>query len=116
MRIVDMAGLKKDNLYSEILVELSWMMSAIDEICAKMEIETYRTALIKYRVQPEEERAIHTYLFLHWKEIDSLSLVEIEKGIAHIFAEDVGLTWSLSRDVLETLVRLWKLETPLKNA
>lgn len=105
-----MAGLKKALFNEEILTELSWVMSAIDTICEREGIETYQTTLIKYRVQPEEERAIDQFLFLHWRTLEAMSLVAIEAGVAIRFEEMTGLTWTLSRVVLEKLVELWKQE------
>lgn len=58
-----MAGLVDDNFKEEILTELSWIMTALDDISSKLEIETYElTFLIKYRVQPEEEELISKFM------------------------------------------------------
>ena len=58
-----MADLVDDNFKEEILTELSWIMTALDDISSKLEIETYElTFLIKYRVQPEEEELISKFM------------------------------------------------------
>lgn len=57
-----MTGLIKENFKEEVLVELSWIMSAIDDLSSKLEVETYEIALIRYRIQPEEERAIDKFV------------------------------------------------------
>lgn len=44
-----MAGLIECEFKEEILTELSWIMSVIDNISTKTGLETYETVLIKNR-------------------------------------------------------------------
>lgn len=108
-----MAGLQKENLTNEILTELSWIMNAIDELCEKTGLETYKTTLIKYRIQPEEEHALNHYLLLHWRTLDTMTTQDIQQGVAALYNEHTRKPWSQSDDVLEKLVALWQEETGL---
>lgn len=109
-----MAGLKKENLTNEVLTELSWIMNVIDDLCEKTGLETYQSTLIKYRIQPEEEHALNQYLFLHWRELDTLTTQDIRQGVAALFCEHTGKKpWSRPDDVLEKRVTLWQEYTGL---
>lgn len=110
-----MAGLIKNELASELLTELSWMKRVIGDLCERTGLETYHTALLKYRIEPEEEKALDQFLFLHWKTLDDLSINEIEEGVAKIFYETTRRQWSKPEDILKTLVDLWKAETKLQK-
>lgn len=103
-----MAGLQKENFTNEILTELSWIMNMIDDLCEKTGLETYQSTLIKYRIQPEEEHALNHYLFLHWRELDTLTTQDIRQGVAALFVEHTRKPWSRPDDVLEKLVTLWQ--------
>lgn len=101
-----MAGLDKDNFKEEILTEISWIMTAIDEISEKLDFETYETVLIKYRVQPEEERIIDKFIFLNWKKMDDFSIFEIQNILANNFFELTGKKWTLCDEVVEKILKL----------
>lgn len=106
-----MAGLIKDNFEQEVLTELSWMMSAIEECCSMTGIETYRTTLLKYRVQPEEEHTLHSFLIHHWKNLDHLSINDIHQELSKEFYEHTKKPWGVSEEILEKLIQLWKKES-----
>lgn len=108
-----MAGLQKENLTNEVLTELSWIMNVIDDLCEKAGLETYQSTLIKYRIQPKEEHALNQYLFLHWRELDTLTTQDIMQDVAALFVEHTGKPWSQPDDVLEKLVTLWQEYTGL---
>lgn len=101
-----MAGLIKDNFKEEILTELSWIMTAIDDLSTKCGIETYETVLIKHRVQPEEERAIEKFFVLNIQKLDNLTIEEIQTSIAHNFFEMTQKEWAVSNDIVEKLIQL----------
>lgn len=105
-----MAGLIKSELKNEILTELSWIMNAIDILSSKAGIETYEIALIKYRVQPEEEQAISKFITLHARKLDGFSTSDMQQVISEIFFEMTKKQWSLSNEVLEKLITLRRTE------
>ncbi|GGI12936.1 hypothetical protein GCM10007377_03450 [Galliscardovia ingluviei] len=105
-----MAGLIKDNFDEEVLIELSWIMNVIDEIAEKYGIETYETILIKYRVQPEEEQCIDKFIALHVNELESLSIIEIQKEIASYYFALTKRQWHVADDVVEKLIKIRKDE------
>lgn len=85
-----MAGLNKDNFKEEILTEISWIMTAIDDICEKLKFESYETSLIKYRVQSEEESLIRKFVVLNLKNLDYFSISEIQDKLSLEFFENTG--------------------------
>lgn len=99
-----MAGLIKENFKQEITTELSWIMNVIDEICSKLEIETYESLLIKYRIQPEEEKAIDKFFVFNIKELNTLKIEEIQEKIAVNFYEMTKKQWSISNEIVEKLI------------
>ena len=101
-----MAGLMKDNFKEEVLTELSWIMNAIDEISSKCGIETYETTLIKYRVQPEEEKAIDKFFVLHAKDLDNIMDEDIQKEIQDNYYKLTNKKWSVSIEVVKKLIQL----------
>lgn len=101
-----MAGLVKENFEEEVLVELSWIMNAIDELSSKLEVETYEIALIRYRIQPEEENAIHEFFLYNFREIRDLKIGEIQEGIGKIFYEKTNKKWSVENDIVNKLIDL----------
>lgn len=105
-RRVFMAGLVKENFEEEVLVELSWIMNAIDELSSKLEVETYEIALIRYRIQPEEENAIHEFFLYNFREIRDLKIGEIQEGIGKIFYEKTNKKWSVENDIVNKLIDL----------
>lgn len=105
-----MAGLIKENFKEEVLTELSWIMAIIDDLSITYGIETYETTLIKYRVQPEEERAISQFFVLHIHMIDKLNMEEAQKKIASLFFETTKREWSITKDVVEKLINLKRLQ------
>lgn len=105
-----MAGLIDDNFKEEVLTELSWIMNAIDEITARYKIETYETTLIKYRVQPEEEKAIDKFFVYNIKEIDNISDEKIQKEIGDNFFKMTNKHWSMPIEIVRKLIQLKKQE------
>lgn len=101
-----MAGLINEKFKEEVLVELSWIMSAIDYISSKLEVETYEMALIRYRIQPEEEQAINKFLLSNFKNIDNLKIEDIRKNIANIFFEETNKEWYMLDDILSKMINL----------
>nr|WP_314276787.1 hypothetical protein [uncultured Peptostreptococcus sp.] len=101
-----MAGLIRENFKEEVLIELSWIMNAIDEITQRYGIETYETVLIKYRIQPEEEKAIDRFIALNFKKIESLAIEDIQKEIAKYYFQLTKREWSVSDEIVEKLIRL----------
>lgn len=101
-----MAGLNKDNFKEEILTEISWIMTAIDDICEKLNFESYETSLIKYRGQPEEENLISKFVVLNLKNLDNFCISEIQDKLSLEFFENTGKKWTLCDEVVEKLIRL----------
>ena len=101
-----MAGLMKDSFKEEVLTELSWIMNAIDDISSKHGIETYEIMLIRYRVQPEEEKAIASFFAFHLKELDSFTDEEIEKEIENNYFQLTKKKWSVPIEVVKKLIQL----------
>lgn len=101
-----MAGLIRDNFKEEVLTELSWIMNAIDDISSKYGIETYEIVLIKYRVQPEEEKAIDKFFAFHLKELDYVTDEEIQKEIEKNYFQSTKKKWSVSIEVVKKLIQL----------
>lgn len=101
-----MSGLMKDNFKEEVLTELSWIMNAIDEISSKFGIETYETTLIKYRVQPEEEKAIDKFFTLNVKKLNNIKDEEIQKEIEDNYYKLTNKKWSVSIEVVKKLIEL----------
>ena len=91
-------------------------MNVIDDLCEKTGLETYQSTLIKYRIQPEEEHALNQYLFLHWRELDTLTIQDIRQGVAALFVEHTGKPWSQpgrrSRKARHTLAGIHRLVHP----
>ena len=101
-----MAGLMKNNFKEEALTELSWIMNAIDDISSKYGIETYEIMLIRYRVQPEEEKAIDKFFTFHVKELDSITDEEVQKEIENNYFKLTNKKWSVSIEVVKKLIQL----------
>lgn len=101
-----MAGLINENFKEEVLGELSWIKNAIDELSTMLDIETYETALIRYRIEPEEDQAIEQFFLLHSKSIADFKIEDIQKGIAKIYIEDTNKEWFMLDDVLRKLIAL----------
>lgn len=101
-----MAGLIRENFKEEVLTELSWIMTAIDDLSSKLNLETYETTLIKHRVQPEEERAIQKFFVFHVQELDNFTTKDVLAAIAADYLSTTQKTWSLPGNVVETLIRL----------
>lgn len=101
-----MAGLMKNNFKEEVLTELSWIMNAIDDISSKYGIETYEIMLIRYRVQPEEEKAIDKFFTFHVKELDSITDEEVQKEIENNYFKLTNKKWSVSIEVVKKLIQL----------
>lgn len=100
-----MAGLIRDNLTEEILTELSWIMTAIDQISQKTGIETYETTLIKYRVQPEEEQTIDKFFVFNYNKLNTLQINDIQENLKEIFFELTGKEWTLSDEVVKKILQ-----------
>lgn len=109
-----MAGLIKDNFSEEILIELSWIKNAINEIAQKNGIETYETILIKYRVEPEEEKCIDKFLAFHFKELEDLTIEKIQKTLSNYYFELTKKKWALADDIVEKLINIRKDELTIK--
>lgn len=101
-----MAGLIKENFNEEILVELSWIMNAIDDLSSKLGVETYEIALIKYRIQPEEEQAIHEFFISNLQKINDFKIEDIQKNVATIFSEKTNKEWTMEKEILSKLINL----------
>lgn len=105
-----MAGLISENFKEEVLVEISWIMNVIDEITQKYGIETYESVLIRYRIQPEEEKAIDKFIALHFTEIENLTTKEIQDTIANYFFELTNKKWDRSDETVMKLIKIRKSE------
>lgn len=110
-----MAGLIKENFKEEVLTELSWIMNVIDEITQKYGIETYESVLIRYRIQPEEERAIDKFICFHLRELDNLTIDEIRDIIANYYFEITKKTWNVSDEIVEKLIKIRRDELSKKS-
>lgn len=101
-----MAGLIECEFKEEILTELSWIMSVIDDISTKTGLETYETVLIKNRVQMQEEQAISKFFALNFNRLDALTITEIQKKIIQYYTEITKREWTLSDELVQKLVEL----------
>ncbi|MGT2933105.1 hypothetical protein [Streptococcus catagoni] len=101
-----MAGLINDNFKEEILTELSWMMSALDDISFKYKIETYELILIKYRVQPEEEQVISKFIAMNNRTIQTFTIQEIQNWMSNEFLATFQKDWTISDDLVQKLIDL----------
>lgn len=110
-----MAGLMKDELHNEILTELSWIMNAIDTLSSRTGVETYEIVLIKYRVQPEEERAISKFLAFNLKNLNEFSIDDMRQQISTNFFEMTRKEWSLSDKVLKKLIKIRRDELEISQ-
>lgn len=104
-----MAGLIKENFKDEILTELSWIKNAINDISDRLKIETYEIALIKYCVQPEEEKAIDKFFVFNFKVLKKMKSYEKQELVSKYFFEMTNRKWTLDNDILDELIKL-KLE------
>lgn len=105
-----MAGLIKENFNEEIVTEISWIMTVIDDLSSKYGIETYETVLIKNRIQPEEERAIDKFFVFNVKELENMQIEKIQEKIADYFMEMTKKQWSVSDEVVKKLIEIRKKE------
>lgn len=105
-----MAGLIKENFNEEIVTEISWIMTVIDDLSSKYGIETYETVLIKHRIQPEEERAIDKFFAFNVKELENMPIEKIQEKIADYFMEMTKKQWSVSDEVVKKLIEIRKKE------
>lgn len=101
-----MAGLINDNFKEEIMIELSWMMTALDDISSKYKIETYELTLIKYRVQPEEEQIINKFVTLNNRTIQTFAIQEIQKWMSNEFQVTFQKDWIMSDQLVQKLIDL----------
>lgn len=101
-----MAGLINDNFKEEIMTELSWMMTALDDISSKYKIETYELNLIKYRVQPEEEQIINKFVTLNNRTIQTFAIQEIQKWMSNEFQVTFQKDWIMSDQLVQKLIDL----------
>lgn len=108
-----MAGFIREDFKKEILTELSWIMTAIDDISQKLDLETYETLLIKYRVQTQEEDTIGRFFVFHSKELDSLTIKDIQEILCQDFFARTGKEWSLPDEVVEKLIQRRRLDLGL---
>lgn len=81
-------------------------MNVIDEISAKLKIETYETTLIRYRIQPEEEKAIDNFFVFHYKELKELKNQEKQMIISKYFYEITNKKWNMKDEVLEKILEM----------
>lgn len=100
-----MTGLIRNNFNEEVMVELSWIMNAIDAIAQKSGVETYEILLIRYRIQPEEEKAIDKFFVFNFAKLGSMSIAEIQQKIAYEYFQLTNRTWSRPNDVVKTLIK-----------
>ena len=89
-----MAGLIHEHFKDEILTEISWMLTVINDLSSRLGMETYETLLIKHPVQPEEERAISTFFVFRVQKPDSFSIQEVQEIIAEDFLATTQKQWS----------------------
>lgn len=101
-----MAGLINDNFKEEIMTELSWMMTALDDISSKYKIETYELTLIKYHVQPEEEQIINKFVTLNNRTIQTFAIQEIQKWMSNEFQVTFQKDWIMSDQLVQKLIDL----------
>lgn len=81
-------------------------MNVIDEISAKLKIETYETTLIRYRIQHEEEKAIDKFLLFHYKNLKELKIQEKQMIISKYFYEFTNKKWNMKDEVLEKILEM----------
>lgn len=104
-----MAGLMKRNFNEEVMVELSWIMSAVETLAGKCGAESYEILLIKYRIQPEEEMAIDKFFALNYKQLADMTIADKQKKIAYEYKQLTNREWSRPDEIVEKLLRV-KLE------
>lgn len=108
-----MAGLINKNFKEDVLIELSWIMNAIDDLNDKLGVETYEIFLIKHRVQPEEEKAISKFFILNINKLDHYTIEEIQDKISKDFYESTKKEWFLTNEVVEKLIELKRKQLDL---
>lgn len=99
-----MAGLMKNNFNEEVMVELSWIMSAIETLADKYGIESYEILLVKYRIQPEEEKAIDKFFALNYKQLANMTITDKVKKIAYEYKQLTNREWSRPDEIVEKLL------------
>ncbi|MCS4536039.1 hypothetical protein [Corynebacterium sp. HS2168-gen11] len=101
-----MSGLLKEEIVSELRVEVSWIINAITELSDHLKLSSYTICLLRNRVEPEEARALERILFTKWKDLESTSFETLRLLISNEFTESTQKSWALSDEVLKELIRL----------
>lgn len=99
-----MAGLLKNKFNEEVMVELSWIMNAIETLADKCGVESYEILLIKYRIQPEEEKAIDKFFVFNYKQLANMTITDKQKKIAYEYKQLTKREWSRADEIVEKLL------------
>ncbi|MDO4665096.1 MAG: hypothetical protein Q4A71_02650 [Actinomycetaceae bacterium] len=99
-----MSGLLRENIVSELRVEMSWVINAITELSDHLKISSYTLCLLRNRVEPEEARSIERINFTKWKDLESTSFETLRLLISNEFTESTQKSWALSDEVLKDLI------------
>ncbi len=101
-----MSGLLKDELLNEIRVEISWLKTAVADICDELNLSSYVNCLITNHVEPEEAAAIERVIFQEFKVLNQLSFEELQSRIIASFEASYHKTWDLPDHLLKVLIEL----------
>ena len=101
-----MSGLLKDELLNEIRVEISWLKTAVADICDELKLSSYVSCLIKNHIEPEESAAIERVIFQSFKDLDRLSFEDLRSRIIASFEASYHKTWSRPDHLLQELIEL----------
>ncbi|WIK63935.1 hypothetical protein [Gleimia hominis] len=110
-----MSGLIRDNLYEEIVTEISWMKNALVDIADKLQVSTYAVSLLRNRVEPEEAASLERVIFLNAKTIAEMPLAEVRSKIVKDFQSTTGKEWFLSDELLSELLEMKLRELGIRN-
>lgn len=110
-----MSGLMHERLYEELFTELSWVKTSISELSEVLNVQTYATQLLRYRVEPEEAAALEKVIALNFATVATMPFEEVRAKVVDAFREDTGKEWRQADGFLEEILNAKLAELGLRN-